>query len=246
MELSEGQGRGVAARGLGGLLCDLEVAPHLLDVSAPCPDVSVRQAAGSSDGRLHVPPEPDGRSALLGGRRCDLDLVEGEDLAFEGEPPARPGSAQDLDRLRGSADALGQRHREHAELFLPPSQRQPQDQPSSRDEVDRGGVLRQAEGVVKGGEEHARPELDVLRCRGERSECREERRHVTVAGPVMLADPHRLEPQRLGEASEVDDLPVFLDERPRRAGRNLGGEQADPDVRGHGGGTLPQPVPGRP
>src|SRR6266540_2571259 len=84
------------------------------------------------------------------------------------------------------------------------------------------------------------PEPDAIgRCcqRGQRGE---QRRHVSVPGAVVLADPCGIESEGLGQPNHVQDLPVLLGEGPVRAGGNLGGEEPDPDLNCHRGQTLPQ------
>src|SRR5437867_392942 len=51
----------------------------------------------------------------------------------------------------------------------------------------------------------------------------------------MLADPRRVEPERLRQPDQVEDLAVLLFEGSVGAGWDLSGEQADADVHGHGG-----------
>ena len=50
---------------------------------------------------------------------------------------------------------------------------------------------------------------------------------------MVLAHPRGVEAERLGQAHEVERLPVLLLERALRCGRDLAGEQTDADADGH-------------
>src|SRR6266511_3253538 len=84
------------------------------------------------------------------------------------------------------------------------------------------------------------PEPDAIGRCCQRGQPGEQRRHVSVPGAVVLADPRGIESEGLGQPNHVQDLPVLLGEGPVRAGGNLGGEEPDPDLSCHRGQTLPQ------
>ena len=144
----------VPARVANGLVEHVRVLAHPFDAAAPGADVPVGDAARAPDGGLGAPAEEDRRASGTRGRRPDLHLVEGERTTLVGEPLPGPCQPEDVDRLDRSTKALADRHAEHAELLLPPPESQPQDQAAPRDEVDGGGVLGQAQGVVEGREHH--------------------------------------------------------------------------------------------
>jgi hypothetical protein len=75
-------------------------------------------------------------------------------------------------------------------------------------QLDRRGILREAERVMHRGEDDARAELDPRGCLGERRPDDEERRHVPVIDEVVLGRPDRREAEPLRLDGQADRLVV--------------------------------------
>ena len=130
--------------------------------------------------------------------------------------------------------ALGDRDPEHPELLLAPAEAEAEDEPSTA-RADRRPPRPPRGGAGRGSGVRTMPvpSRDPLGHGRERREHRQERGEVAVGGAVVLAHPRGVEPERLGEAHELERLPVLLLERPSGPRRDLPGEQADADQHAH-------------
>jgi len=169
--------------------------------------VAICDAAGAAHRPLGTSADPDRRASRpLGlGPHCDARVGRAVGAGHEAVAPRLPA---DLDRVERAAAALGKRDVQALELLPAPSQAEAEDEPAPGDEIDGGGVLREANRVEERGEQQPGADLDPLGARGDGGREREQRRHVAVVDEVVLARPDRVESEPFCLDRQLDRLLV--------------------------------------
>src|SRR3989442_11807703 len=166
-------------------------------------------------------PEPDRwpgtlhRTWAYGGARHTIVPASVSDLVLGPEP---------LDQGHGlvhPAPALFDRHAKGRELFGRVPGTHPEDQAARGDHVDHRRLLRHGQRMVEREQEYGGPEPNLARPAGDGGQP-DERRRIERAGIVVLPEPHRVEPGRLGLLPLADglrELAATLVPRPARLPR---------------------------
>src|SRR3954462_12539492 len=122
--------------------------------------------------------------------------------------PPRPRAAEHLDGMLESLHALAELHAEPVELLGAPSEPEPQDQSSARDEVNGCGILRNADRIVQRDQQQAGADLDTAPASPDRGAQRKQRGRVRVVHEMMFGRPDRVEAELLRVYREVERLGV--------------------------------------
>jgi hypothetical protein len=231
------------------------------------PRLEVGQALGRRQPAVRVPsdaaelalafaPKPDGNRAVrrLGVAGPVDALVE---LAAKLHPLLGPQGANELEPLLGSLAAPFEGDAEHLELFLPPPDPAPEDQPAAAEMVDGREDLRVEDGMPHREHENARAEPDAVGDGGEEGEERKrleevERRakaeptvgRIRVGRALLLADHDVVEDPEPVEASVLRGAGEALDDLAAGERTHLGDVKSDlhaapPALRRHGSGGGP-------
>src|SRR5581483_7368428 len=101
---------------------------------------------------VHAAPEEFGMRPAYRTRPHER-IAKAEKLSLEAEGFSGPCALEDLDGLKRAAQALGARNLKTIELLGAVAQPDSEPQAAVRDHVDERGVLGQAQGMVKRGEQ---------------------------------------------------------------------------------------------
>jgi len=150
-------------------------------------------------------------------------------LAVEADVVAAPQGLADLEELEEAADAPLEGHPHVLELLADvrhvARDAHAQDDPSLRDAIERADDMGEDHGLAQSGQEHGRAQAHPLGARGHRGEKGE--RLVAWPRSDGVADPHGVEPARLGALRHGQERARLLTSRHHRLAR--GDEQAELD-----------------
>ncbi len=133
-------------------------------------------------------------------------LVELPQRALKVDPVARPSLQQHLHAFLQVFPAALLAHAVPHELQRAIAATQSHDEPAVAQDVQRGRLLSQAQGMVEGQDEHRQADVHPLRASGHGRGQHGGRRGQAVVGVVVLGEPDGVEPQLLGEDHLVDFL----------------------------------------
>ncbi len=206
-----------------------------LRVRAGVHAVPVAQRGGSVDGVGVVAAEHDRRASgpvRLGTDDEAMTLVV---AAFVVDSSARPRLTADLDQLDRAPDALAAMPAEAFELDVPVAESEPDHAATTRQDVEEGPVLGHPDRVVQRRQGEPESDRDPRRRLDHRCGVRGNRSDEPGVVEMVLADPHAVEPDLLGEDDLVDRLPERLAMIEARIWMPLPREDAEAQLNHRGG-----------
>src|SRR5229473_1074604 len=165
---------------------------------------AVAVARGAAQGRRSEAADPNRRMRFLDRLGRELDLVDLEEFALEGERFAVEQFADDVERLVGTTAALVEGDCETLELLDLVADAHAEFEASARDSVDHGDILGEAHRVMERHQQHAERDTDTLGARGDRGGGREHRGQIAVLDEVMFGEPAIVEAVILGPYNLVE------------------------------------------
>src|SRR5690349_3414206 len=176
----------------------------------------VALARGTPDAVVAAGGKPQRRVRALQGLGLDHDVLVVPALAMMAEAApilvigCRPRLADDLHRLVEPIGRLGDRDAEAVELGLAVAFAVAEVDAAAAQQVERRRLLGDQHRIVPRQHHHRGAEPDMTRARGEIGEHRHRRRHLALAGEVVLDHEQVLEAQPVGLGDVLDEALVAL------------------------------------
>ena len=162
------------------------------------------------DGLRRRPADPHRRMRPLQRRRGDPDVAQRVVLPVDRDGLARQQPPHDREAFLHPPGALAGGDALIVELARAGTRAHAEVEPAAGDEVQRGGVLRDPDGVVQRKQQQERPDANPTGPRGDGGADRQQRGGVAVVDEVVLGEPRFVETHLLGVDDEVEVRAVEL------------------------------------